>query len=260
MHPRARVPGLPSRRARAVPRDGWPALALLLALAGSPGCGGGGAATPGAAGATGATGATGAASTKGAAATAGAAAGEPVFEAEGVSPLTKVVPLQIASVFSYEADEKLITPATELLAIVDAARKKDAFGKKPLDALAIDPTPPSIKAEHLLLVAWGPRAEFSLTRAKEMGKAAMLETLKRGVTAMAYAPIVRDQGVTTLPADEVAGAFVEGALGEFLEETKAGKAVALTHVTYEAGPAFIDAVKKAVPRAVEAAHKHAAGL
>ncbi|EYF05003.1 hypothetical protein [Chondromyces apiculatus] len=190
---------------------------------------------------------------------AAAQASEPVFEAEMIGPLTKEVPLQIVSVFSYEAGEQLISPATEVAAFVAEARTKQGYGKEPLKTLLVEPTPASIKASRLLVIAWGPRAEFSLERVKEVGRAAMRETLKAGVVEMAYAPIARDQGVTTLPAEDVAKAFVEGALSEFLAAQRADRAdpkkpLALKHVTYEAGPAFIDAVKKAIPLGVAAAH------
>ena len=75
---------------------------------------------------------------------------------------------------------------------------------------------------------------------------------------IAFAPIARDQGVTTLDADVVATAFVEGALGEFLLEAKtaAPGSLHLKHVTYEAGPAFIGAVTKATAAGVAEAHAH----
>ena len=67
---------------------------------------------------------------------------------------------------------------------------------------------------------------------------------------------LRDQGVTTLGADQVAAAFVEGALVEWSTARRADPQapLRLKEVTYEAGPAFIEAVKKAVPSGVEAAH------
>jgi hypothetical protein len=179
-----------------------------------------------------------------------------VFEAQQTSPLTKETALQIVAIFPFDAGEQLIPPATELIAFVAEARTKKAFGKEALKTMLVEPTPSSIKAKRLLAIAWGPRAEFSLERAKAMGKTAMAETLKLGVEDAAFAPIVRDQGVTTIPADEVAAAFVEGAMREVLDEKGAdpNKARALKHVTYEAGPAFIGAVSKAVPRGVAAAH------
>jgi hypothetical protein len=181
---------------------------------------------------------------------------EPVFEAQAVGPLTNGTALQIVSVFSYEPGEELISPATEIAGFVTDARVKQGFGKEPLVTMFVEPTPSSIKAKRLLVMAWGPRAEFSLGRAKTMGQAAMKEALKAGVADAAYAPIVRDQGVTSIPADEVAAAFIEGALGEYLAEQRAEptRAFALKRFTYEAGPAFVGAVTKATARGVLAAH------
>jgi hypothetical protein len=84
----------------------------------------------------------------------------------------------------------------------------------------------------------------------------MRETLRLGVEQMAFAPVVRDQGVTTFPADQVAVAFVEGALVEWGNERRASPQAPahLKAVTYEAGPTFIAAVKDAIPRGVAAAH------
>jgi hypothetical protein len=181
---------------------------------------------------------------------------EPTFEARAASPLTNATQLQIVSVFSYEPGEALISPATEVASFVSDARKSHGFGKEALRSMVVTPTPTTIKASQLLVIAWGPRSEFSLARAKEMGHAAMRAAIEHDVEEMAYAPIARDQGVTTIAADEVAAAFVEGALVEFLAEqkTEPRKAIHLERVTYEAGPAFVDAVSKAVARGVDSGH------
>jgi len=187
---------------------------------------------------------------------AGKSAREPVFEAEAVGPLTKVTQLQIVSVFSYEPGEQLLTPATEVASFLTDARVDKGYCREALRPLLVTPTPSSIKAGQLLVIAWGARSEFSVDRVKDVGRAAMRETIRMGVSDMAYAPIARDQGVTSLSADVVAAAFVEAALGELIDEraARAGDALALQHVTYEAGPQFVDAVSKAVARGVEAAH------
>ncbi len=180
--------------------------------------------------------------------------GEPAFTAAMIGPLTKETPLQIVSLFSYEAGEALISPATELATFVTEQRTRGEFGKDPLRLLMLDPPPVSIKAKQLLYVALGQRADFSLDRVREVGATAMRETLRLGVEQMAFAPVVRDQGVTKFAADEVAVAFVEGALGEWHAAQRAGAQTKLKEVTYEAGPAFIDAVKNAMPRGVAVAH------
>lgn len=183
-------------------------------------------------------------------------AGEPAFAAAMIGPLTKETPLQIVSLFSYEPGEALISPATELAQLVTAQRKSGDFGKEPLRTLLLEPKPDSIKAQRLLFIALGPRAEFSLARMREVGATAMHEALRLGVEHMAFAPVVRDQGVTAIGADQVAAAFVEGALVEWstARRTDPQAPLRLKEVTYEAGPAFIEAVKKAVPSGVEAAH------
>jgi len=183
-------------------------------------------------------------------------AGEPAFTAMAVSPLSKEVPLQIVSIFGYEPGEALVSPATELAGFVAKPRQDAAFGKEPLRTLLLSPAPAPTKAKSLLYVALGLRAEFSLERVRAVGETAMRETLKMNVEHMAFAPIVRDQGVTTFAADDVAQAFVEGALLEFGSERRAAPAsdLALRDVTYEAGPQFVESVSKAVARGVAAAH------
>jgi hypothetical protein len=189
-------------------------------------------------------------------AAAGAAPTEPTFAAAMVSPLTKETPLQIVAVFAYEAGETLISPATELLGLIANPRAEGGFGKDPLRTLLLDPAPAPVKARRLLFVALGARSDFSLERVKAVGATAMRETIRLGVEHMAFAPIARDQGVTTLPPNDVAAAFVEAALVEYQVERRAtpDKPVRLQDVTYEAGPPFIDAVTRAVAQGVAAAH------
>jgi Cytosol aminopeptidase family, N-terminal domain len=188
----------------------------------------------------------------------GATPAEPAIVAAMVSPLTKETPLQVVSVFASEAGETLISPATELVGLIAKARTEGGFGKDPLRTLLLDPAPAPVKARRLLYVALGPRGELSLDRIKAVGATAMREALRLGVDHMAFAPIARDQGVTSLPPDDVAAAFVEGALLEYEAERRAApdKPILLKDVTYEAGPPFIEAVTRAVGRGVEAAHAH----
>jgi hypothetical protein len=181
---------------------------------------------------------------------------EPVVTAEMIGPLTKETPLQIVSLFSYEPGETLISPAAELASFVAEKRARGDFGKEPLRMLLLDPPPSSIKAQKLLYIALGPRAEFSVERVRQVGAAAMREALAVGAEHMAFAPVVRDQGVTTFSADDAAVAFIDGALFEWSTEMRANPQVParLKAIAYEAGPAFIEAVKKAVPRGIQAAH------
>jgi hypothetical protein len=183
--------------------------------------------------------------------------GEPVIEAAAIGPLTKATDLQIVSVFAYEPGETLISPATEIAGFIAEARTGRGYGARALEPLVVEPTPATIAAHHLLVIAWGPRSEFSLDRATAVGHAAMAEAIQRGAADMAYAPIARDQGVTSINADDVAAAFIAGAVTEFLEQRRAhpDRPIALQHVTYEAGPPYIDAVKKAVAAGVAAAHR-----
>lgn len=182
--------------------------------------------------------------------------GEPTFAAAMIGPLTKETPLQVVSMFSYEPGETLISPATELAAFIPDQRVSGGFGKEPLRTLLLEPPPPSIKAQRLLYVALGPRADFSVQRVREVGATAMHEALRLGVEQMAFAPVVRDQGVTTIGADQVAAAFIEGALVEWrtARSTDAQTPLRLKAVTFEAGPAFIQDVTKAVPTGIAAAH------
>jgi hypothetical protein len=184
---------------------------------------------------------------------------EPTFEARAVGPLTDATPLQIVSVFSYEPGETLLSPATEIASFVSDARTRHGFGKEALESMVVTPTPSTIKASQLLVIAWGPRSQFSLARAKEMGHAVMRAAIEHDVEDVAYAPIVRDQGVTTIPADAVAAAIAEGALAEFLTEqkTEPRKAIHLKQMTFEAGPAFVDVVSRGLESGRQRAEPHA---
>ena len=74
--------------------------------------------------------------------------------------------------------------------------------------------------------------------------------------SLAARHLVRDQGMTLFTAEEVAAAFIEGALVQWGSQQRQNPQPPrrLIEVTYEAGPAFIQAVTAAVPRAVAAAH------
>src|SRR5437870_3521063 len=69
---------------------------------------------------------------------------------------------------------------------------------------------PDVKA--LLLVGLGDEGALSLQVMERLGKVSLREAARLGVSRVAYAPLIRDQGNSRFAAGDVAEAFLRGDL------------------------------------------------
>src|SRR3954452_6832040 len=115
-------------------------------------------------------------------------------------PYTADVPLQVVCYFKYtpEGVKRMSGAPVELDkhlgGAIGALRERGEFVGDDLETLLIAPPEGSIKAKALLLIGLGDEATLTLDKMERVGKVALREAARLGVSKVAFAPLIRDQG------------------------------------------------------------------
>jgi hypothetical protein len=176
-------------------------------------------------------------------------------------PYTADVPLQVVCYFKYTADRarKMTGAPVELDkhlgGLIASLRERGEFVGDELETLVITPPEGSIKAKALLLVGLGDESKLSLDTMERVGKVALRTATRLGAKTVAFAPLIRDQGNSTLKTGDVEVAVVRGVLLAYdterrLQKEELAKEYTLSEWWVEAGPAYFDETSAGVKTAV----------
>jgi hypothetical protein len=179
-------------------------------------------------------------------------------------PYTADVPLQVVCYFRYTADgvKKMkgapVDLDKKLGGLIGALRERGEFAGDVLETILFDAPADTIKAKKLLLVGLGDERDLSLELMEKVGRTALRTAKALGVSSVAFAPLIRDQGNDTIKAGDVENAVTRGMLLAYdterrLQKQGFAKAYTLEEWAVEAGPAYFDetvaGVKKAIAQA-----------
>jgi hypothetical protein len=181
-------------------------------------------------------------------------------------PYTADVPLQVVCYFKYTPERARrmggapVELDKHLGGVIASLRERGEFGGDQLETILIAPPEGSIKAKALLLVGLGDEDALSLKLMEGVGRVALREAVRLGVSRVAFAPLIRDQGNAKFATGDVETAVVRGMLLAYdtekrLQKEGLGKPFTLEEWWVEAGPAYFDetvaGVKKASAEATD---------
>src|ERR1700722_1309599 len=175
-------------------------------------------------------------------------------------PYTADVPLQVVCYFKYtpEGVKRMRGAPVELDkhlgGVIASLRARGEFVGDQLETILITPPKDSIKAKALLLVGLGDEDALSLKLMEAVGRVSLREAARLGVSQVAFAPVLRDQGNSKFGTGDVATAVVRGMLLAYdtekrLQKEGLGKLFSLEEWWVEAGPAFFDETVAGVKKA-----------
>jgi hypothetical protein len=175
-------------------------------------------------------------------------------------PYTADVPLQVVCYFKYtpEGAKRMSGAPVELDkrlgGVIASLRERGEFGGDQLETILITPPRDSIKAKALLLVGLGDEDALSLKLMEAVGRVALREAARLGVSRVGFAPLIRDQGDSKIATGEVETAVVRGMLLAYdtekqLQKQGLGKSFTLEEWWVEAGPAYFDETVAGVTKA-----------
>jgi hypothetical protein len=185
-------------------------------------------------------------------------------------PYTADTPLQIVCYFKYTPEGAArmrgapVELDKELGGVIGSLRSRGEFTGDELETLLIVPPANTVKAKRLLLIGLGDESSLSLDRMEHVGRTALREAARVGARDVAFAPLIKDAGNSTLPAGDVETAVVRGVLLAYDTERRLQtqgftKPYTLSSWEVEAGPTYFDetvaGVKKAITQSAEAQKK-----
>ena len=182
-------------------------------------------------------------------------------------PYTADVPLQVVCYFKYtpEGAKRMGGAPVELDkrlgGVIASLRERGEFAGDQLETLLITPPKDSIKAKALLLVGLGDEDALSLKLMEAVGRVSLREAARLGVSRVAFAPLLRDQGNKKLGTGDVETAVVRGVLLAYdtekrLQKEGLNKEFTLDEWNVEAGPDYFDETVTGVQKAIEEAGKN----
>jgi hypothetical protein len=181
-------------------------------------------------------------------------------------PYTADVPLQVVCYFKYtpEGAKRMGGAPVELDkrlgGVIASLRERGEFVGDQLETFLIIPPKDSIKAKALLLVGLGDEDALSLKVMEAVGRVALRQAARLGVSRVAFAPLIRDQGNTKLGTGDVETAVVRGMLLAYdtekrLQKEALAKEFTLDEWNVEAGPTYFDETVTGVQKAIDEAGK-----
>jgi len=184
-------------------------------------------------------------------------------------PYTADVPLQVDCYFKYtpEGAKKMTGAPVELDkhlgGVIASLRERGEFVGDEGETLLLIPPKDAIAAKALLLVGLGDEDALSLKVLERVGRVALREAARLGVSRVAYAPLIRDQGNSKFDTGDLANAVLRGMLLAYdtekrLQKEGLAKAFSLEQWNVEAGAAYFDDTVVGVQKGIEAAKAGAA--
>jgi hypothetical protein len=189
------------------------------------------------------------------------------FEGVVQGPSTEATPLQVACVFEYTDGDIFTSPPAlpaaangmrhlddALRGLITDIRRRGAFTGHAFETLLLTPPAGTIAAKQVLLIGLGDRHAFTPDLMIAVGRVAMREALRMGVTRYAFASDLKDAGIDS-PTGLVAGNAVKGIVDayrteQFLKSKRMVSSKPVTNVTLLAGPAFFVAAGDGINAAI----------
>lgn len=172
-------------------------------------------------------------------------------------PGTVEAELVVAGFFEYLENETLIGGAKGLndglKGKVMQYRTDGSFSGAVGESFLFKPEADTIPGQWVLLAGLGKRDGITLDIVRDIGAMAVETANRQGFTNLAFAPEIRDAGVTTLPAGDVAQAAAEGFLRKYRELQQSGQPVSLKTCFMLAGAAHAVNAEAGVKLALELA-------
>lgn len=176
-------------------------------------------------------------------------------------PYDAETPLQVVCYFKHKPEGDKTQGAaveldTRLGGLIAALRDRGEFVGERFETLLLAPPPGTIKAKQLLLIGLGPEAELSLETMQGVGRTALRTAAALGVSQVAFAPILRDQGNSALNTGDVENAVTRGVLLAHhtqtrLAEQKLAAPCKVNSWIVEAGPQYYDDTIAGVGKAID---------
>ncbi len=176
-------------------------------------------------------------------------------------PYMEAADLQIICLFKHKASGDTYQGAAKetdahLGGILSALRNRGECVGELGETFLFTPPKGSIPAKRFMVIGLGEEKDLSLDSLRVVGRLAAREAVRLKAKHVAWAPVIRDEGNTTIEVGEGDRAFIEQMLSAYdTEKRLQAQALApefsIESIVIEAGPAFFDSAVKQVGEGID---------
>jgi hypothetical protein len=178
-----------------------------------------------------------------------------------IGPYTQPADLQIICLFKHKSSGDTYQGAAKetdahLGGIVSALRNRGEFIGELGETFLFTPPSGSIPAKRFMVIGLGDEKDLSLNSLKVVGRIAAREAVRLKASHVAWAPVIRDEGNTTIDVGQGDRAFVEELLSAYdtekrLQDQGLADTFSIEDIVIEAGPTFFDGAVKEVGEGID---------
>jgi Cytosol aminopeptidase family, N-terminal domain len=173
-----------------------------------------------------------------------------------VGPFSQAADLQIISLFKHQQSGDVYQGAAKetdekLNGLLSSLRNRGEFVGELGETILFTPPKDSIPAKRFMIIGLGDESNLSLDTLKEVGRIAAREAVRLKAARVAWAPVIRDEGNSTIEVGLGDRTFAEAFLSAYdtekrLQAQDLGPRFSIKSLTIEAGPAFYDSAVRQV--------------
>jgi hypothetical protein len=183
------------------------------------------------------------------------------FSIKMVGPYTEAADLQIICLFKHKAAGDTYAGAAKatdehLAGLLSALRKRGEFVGELGETILFTPPAGSIPAKQFMIIGLGDEMELSLDSLRLVGRIAARESVRLRASRVAWAPVIRDEGNSTIEVGLGDRTFVEEMLSAYdtekrLQSQGLAPEFNIESCVIEAGPSFFDSAVKQVGEGID---------
>src|SRR5947199_1981911 len=177
-----------------------------------------------------------------------------------VGPYMEPADLQLIGLFKHKASGDTYQGAAKdtdahLHGLLSALRNRNEFVGELGETILFTPPRDSIPAKRFMVIGLGEEKDVSLDTLRIVGRIAAREAVRLKAKHVAWAPVIRDEGSTTIDVGEGDRAFVEEMLAAYdtekrLQAQGLAPKFSIESFVIEAGPSFFDGAVKQVGQGI----------
>jgi Cytosol aminopeptidase family, N-terminal domain len=178
-----------------------------------------------------------------------------------IGPYSEPADLQIICLFKHKPSGDTYQGAAKdtdqhLHGLLSALRNRGEFVGELGETFLLSPPSGSILAKRFMVIGLGDEKDLSLDSVRVVGRLAAREAVRLQAKHVAWAPVIRDEGNTTIDVGEGDRAFIEQLISAYdtekrLQEQGLAPAFSIEDVVIEAGPTYFEGAAKQVEQGIE---------
>jgi len=183
------------------------------------------------------------------------------FSVKMVGPYMEPADLQIICLFKHKSNGDTYQGAAKdtdekLGGVLSTLRNRGEFVGESGETILFTPPKDSIPAKQFIVIGLGEEKDLSLDTLRIVGRIAAREAVRLKAKHVAWAPVIRDEGNTTIDVGEGDRAFVEEMLAAYdtekrLQAQGLAPKFSIESFVIEAGPTFFDGAVKQVGQGID---------